>query len=171
MEKINKFSYKIILILILIIICLIILFRYKFCNTYEKNYNGTLYINGEEITNENVTIHYRKDHSSYAELPFVKVLECLGYNLEWNCKNTCNILYNNIDYTLNICENTLFKEDDNINLILPLPGNYQIHKALDKELILTDHTIKYALLHMDKSIDIEFDFEKSIVYITDKNRY
>ncbi len=153
---------------LMFIMCLIFSFKCGLtCINPERNYNVALYINGKEITNENVIFHYRNNHSSYVELPFIIVLKNLGFNIEWNNKNIAHISYNDVEYVLNIQDITLFMKNDNFNLISPVPGGERKYKVLDKELILDDITIKCALSFMGKKVNI--DFNKSMINVTNAN--
>lgn len=142
---------------------------YKGGSTEINEKIGTLYINGEKITSENVSICYRNDYPPYFNLPFIKILENMGFNIEWTNENNAQIIYNNKEYVLNISESSLLKKNEDINLIQQSPGSYMTYNILDKEVILDGETLINTLHNMDKDISFKLDFDKSIVYITNKN--
>lgn len=131
----------------------------------EENNSGMLNIYGNDITKENVTIHYI-ENASYADLPFTEVLKGLEFNVEWVDNNTANISYKDKKYLLDLTAVSLTEVGDDDNLIFPPVGGPCTRIVLDRELILDSTTIKSAIEDMDKNIYIKFDHAKLIVYIT-----
>lgn len=65
-------------------------------------------------------------------------------------------------------EITLIEEGDDFNLVLTPPGGYGCHKAMEKELTLSDGTMSSAFYLMRLRATIDVDHEKRIVTITDR---
>lgn len=142
---------------------------YKGGSTEINEEIGTLYIKGKKITNENVSICYRDDYPPYPNLPFIKILENMGFNVEWINENNAKIVYGNEEYVLNMSESTLFKMNEDINLIQASPGSYMTYSVLNKEVVLDSETLINTLHNMGKDINFKLDFDKSTVYMTYKN--
>ncbi|MFR1518743.1 MAG: hypothetical protein ACLSVG_08235 [Clostridia bacterium] len=107
-------------------------------------------------------------HSKYAELPLVKVLERLGIRVIWRDNYTADVIFEEKQYVLDLTEITLIEKGDDINLVLTPPGGYSCHKAMEKELILSDGTMSSAFYLMGLRATVDVDHEKRIVTITDR---
>ncbi len=126
--------------------------------------NGTLYVNGNEITSENVTI-YR----NYADLPLTEVMIALGMDVKWVDDSTAEITCNDQEYTLDLTEVTLMKYGYDTNIIIPPPGSTTFHYiVLGKEVVLDDNTVHSIMYAMKNNISINIDREKSIVYVAER---
>lgn len=127
--------------------------------------SGTLYVNGREITSENVTIY-----SNYADLPLTEVMKALEISVEWIDKSTAEITCNSKEYILNLVEVTLTDYGRDNNFLIPAPGDRTFHcTVLEKELVLDDNTVHSIMYAMENNISISIDHEKSIVYVTERN--
>ena len=94
--------------------------------------NGTLYVNGTDITSINVTIRkekfsnpvlpfpnsfivkisdlFSKGYYYHADLPLTEVLKSLGMNVEWVDDNSAEVKYNDEKYILSLAEVSLIKQ-------------------------------------------------------------
>jgi hypothetical protein len=125
---------------------------------------GTLYVNGNEITSENVTIH-----SNYADLPFTEVLRGLGINIEWVDNNTAELTCNGQKYTLDLDEASLTDYGCVNNFLIPAPGSTTFnYTVLEKELVIDSNTIHSIMYAMENNVSISIDQKKSIVYVTER---
>lgn len=137
----------------------------------EKISDGVLYIHDREITSENVTIHHRKNHSSYSTLPFTKVIVGLGYKIKWIDDYTAEILCEDKKFILDLTNITLLENGDknSFNLLAPLCGSSgSAFEVLDKELILSTSALNYAIKGMGKNIYFELDYEASAVFLIER---
>lgn len=124
--------------------------------------NGTLNVNGKDITNENVIIH-----KYYTELPLTKVLEALGFNIEWIDDNNAKVTYNDKIFDLNISEMSLTEVGAENNFLWPAPGGtVRVCKNIDKDIILDNYAIKSFCYCVGINIKIQLDRDNSYVYIT-----
>lgn len=137
-------------------------------NIVEEVKNGTLYIHGSEITQENVTIHYI-ENLSYADLPFTEVLKGLGFNIEWVDDNTADISYKDKKYVLDLTAVSFTEVGSNSNRF-GVPGSRMYYTISQKELILDSTTIQGALFLIGYDVFIDIDYDKSIVYITESKK-
>lgn len=142
---------------------------YKGGSTEINEQSGTLYINERKITSENVSICYRNVYPPYPNLPFIKILENIGFNVEWINENSAKIVHDNEEYVLNMPESTLFKMNKDINLIEPSPGSYMTYKVLNKEVVLDSETLINTLYNMGKDISFKLNLDKFDIYIIEKN--
>ncbi len=173
MKKMIIFS-SVLIVIVLFIFCGILYVKthkYSLCmETSDEVCKGTLYIYGNEITNENVTIHYRKNYSSYCELPLIEILNGLGCHLKWRDDNTALIVYGEKEYILDLSDISLMEIDSVTDLILPVDGGSLSNPVvLDNELILPDVMICNILDEMGINVYIDFDLSEPKVYITDKS--
>ena len=133
------------------------------------SYQGSAYLDGELLFNENVTIHSRENSSGYATLPFVELLKKLGFSVEWQDSLTAKIGYEDKYYILSLADNSnpsLTLIDDDQNLLLPAPGsNCRYIKVIEKDVILDDPSINTALVFMDVDIYLlsEIDYESKSI--------
>jgi hypothetical protein len=132
-----------------------------------KSSKGSLIINGEYITSENVNIYYKPDYS-YSELPLVAVLKGLGANVEWISNVTAYISYNDVFFELDLLKISFNEKGDSFNYITPTPGGQMICEVLEKELLLDSNTIKSIVYLIGINIFYNIDHAESIVYITEK---
>ena len=138
-------------------------------NTNESK--AKLFLNNNEVIDEDVKVHY-VENGSYADIPFITILEKLNFDIEWNDVNLAYITYKSNIFILDLENISLYEKDGDIdddNLIFPLIGGDSTRKVLYKEIILDSFTMIDAIKEMGVDIDIDFDFDKSIVYITSKN--
>jgi hypothetical protein len=130
----------------------------------DKAQTGTLFVNGKEISNEEI-----KFDNEYAELPLVKVLTGFGSNVEWLDNDTADIVYKGRKYSLNLKDNSLEEEENSFNLLMPPPGStYYYCKAANREIFVDSHIIVVIMYIMGEKIDINIDYDNSIVYITER---
>lgn len=126
--------------------------------------NGTLYVNGKKITNENVKIF-----SNYVDLPLTEVMKGVGIDVDWVNDSTAEITCNGQKYILNLAEATLTEYGDDYNLIKPAPGSTSFHyKVLEKEVVTDENTIKCILFLMKNQIYTNIDRDNSKVYVTER---
>ena len=124
---------------------------------------GTLYVNSQRIATEHVVIY-----TAYVELPLVKILEGLGFDVEWVDDNTADITYNDKKYVLNLSEASLVEDGKTGNYIIPAPGNRTFRcKAVEKDLILDGNTV-FNILYFIKRVNIRTDRNHLIVNIFDR---
>ena len=150
--------------------------------------NGMLNVNGTNITSINVTIRrekfsnpvlpfpnsfivkisdfFSKGYYYHADLPLTEVLKSLGMNVEWVDDNTANVTFEDKKYVLDLAKVSIVEARTTYNLIYPVPGGRRVHTVLDRELILDGNTIKNALYEMGEKINIDIDYDKSIINIT-----
>lgn len=153
-------------------------------NVEKHVYDAVLYVEGKEITDENVCIWWEERCFPYgppivkhADLPFTKVMESFGAEIEWRNDKIADITYNNKKYILDLNEVTLTESGDDLDLIPPICGGRTTHRAIYKELILDDNTLSWLLAdlnngksylergYQDKKIYFEIDFEKCIIHL------
>lgn len=146
---------------LLLIIIGIILFNY-----YQNvPINGTLNVNGKDITDKNVVIH-----KYYAELPLTKVLEAIGLNIEWVDDNNAKVTYNDKVFDLNISEMSLTEVGAEDNFLWPAAGGtVRVCKSIEKDIILDTFAIKSFCYCAGINIKFRFDRDNSYVYLTESD--
>jgi hypothetical protein len=132
----------------------------------ESGSVGALYVNGKKITDENVTIHYMPDYSSYVKMPFTEVIKALGFDVEWISDSISHIIFMDKKYVLNLEDVSLVEFGYNDNSIRPAPGGTLHFSVMEKELILDGVTVMYVIQKMGVDISVRFDLDEAIVYIT-----
>ncbi len=157
----NK-KYVVLIITAVLLISLVTVAMILFTNKNKTiSYQGSAYFDGELITKENVTIHLRKNHSSYATLPFLELLKKLGFSVEWQDDSTAKIGYEDKYYILSLNKEgnpTLTKTDDDNNLLVPAPGtDCRYIEVIEKDVIMDDTSIQSALMVM--GIDLRRDLD------------
>lgn len=140
-----------------------------FCKDKDMGKDGTLNINGMDITKDHVILHNNRKNN-YADLPFIEILKSLGYNVVWSDDSNAVITCNEKTYILNLAEVSLkLKDGDNQNIIEPPNGvRHYRYTVLEKELILDSGTIIDAMYFMKDPIRVTIDHDKSIVYVTER---
>lgn len=166
-------KFWMILVCVLLVVLLITVIR----NTANKSFddksdndesndvssNGELYINGEMIPNNDVIVY-----SDYMKLPLVLTLQNIGVNVEWLDNSTAELLINNAVYNLNLDERTLFKSEDNFNILQMAPGskNYCCEPK-EKEIVIDGATFNIILrfVGLRECVDVDVDYSNKKVSI------
>lgn len=152
---------------------------FEYVIEYAKN--GSLYINGEFVTDKNVLIYdvkqyYYKDifdsspeDFKSSALPLTEIFKGLGFDVNWIDDNIAEISYEDKKYILNSEEFSIIglQDEDNYNHIQDLYGGWGAGgTVLRRELILNQEHTQDTLFQMGIRNSIEIDYGKSIVNIT-----
>ncbi len=126
-----------------------------------------LYVNGKRVRTEHVSI----TENGGARLPLVKVVEALGYDVEWKDESTCTWVANGKTYTLSLTERTL-REGEGIDLLAPARnGTNPIYacQAVEGDIVLDNISLWSILLRMDHDLLVYVHFNENRVTVEKKN--
>ena len=133
--------------------------------------DGALYVNGELVDDEHVTIRQSKNYD-FAYIPFVKTLVAYGFEIEWKSDTIAELSYGEKVFTLDI---------ENITLSLPTddprftwgnllrgpsdPAPYY-NEVLDHEIIMEDQRVYGVIrLYVDQDCVLKIDRENARIDI------
>lgn len=128
----------------------------------KKSKSAALQINGETI--EGITVIA---HQYWAELPLLVVFQQLGGEIEWDSNHVANVTYNEKQYVLSLADEPSLKQlgtDD--DLLIPAPGGGMfVCKAITKDVVLDDTTLRCVFRWLGTHLNIDIDYENAIVSI------
>jgi len=152
--------------LLIVMLCVFLLVREKREEDMFVSSGGILNVCGKNITDKNVTIHY-KPNSSYAELPLTEVLKNMEFDVKWLDDNTSHITLKDEMYILKLNPVSLTQAESDYEILLyaaPVGGR-SFCKVVDRELILDDVTIMYVMSYMGIDVFVDINHNESIVYV------
>lgn len=171
-----KHKYFILLCFITIIILLFaivwISFSLKPRTKTDKSENadcsgitGCLVVNHAEVKNAQVTVY-----PGEAELPFVQVLEHLGYQIEYIDCNNLVVEKDNRVFFLDLNKMNLTENGgEGMNLLSSPPGNsYFFRKQIKNDIVIDINTLNATMYLMGNSINFTIDYENACVRISTK---
>ena len=163
---------------IFIIFCIASMILFNGCagNTETSTTPNTTHNEGEEqmsdcrliVNGKNIAAGHHVEYIEgdyYFELPFVAIMEALGAKVQWRSETTATVLFNDINYTLNTRECTMFiNSKENDVLVIP-PGGIRRYRTVNGEFVLDSNTVHSAMFLLDRNIRVNIDYENKTVEI------
>lgn len=132
------------------------------CQKATTSMQGDLVVNGEIVCQNNIDIY----KNNVAHIPLVKVMQAMGFDVQWENDNVANINGYGKTLVLNVSQMSLIDVDSSHNLITPAPGSRNYYcQAASKDIIIDDNTVKSIMTLLGIDIRIDTNLSKSIVYI------
>ena len=119
-------------------------------------YDGTLQVNGEDITSDDKYIKF--EHNG-VYLPFRAIMESLGATVNWIAEQDIILLTcGNEEYVLETKNNySLVKAGTSFNLLMPPPGGSYYCAMIDDRIIMDRNTMQVFTNLMNATINVNYD--------------
>jgi len=121
---------------------------------YSNCVDGKLFINGEECG-----VVKMDSDGEYAILPLIRMLEAMGYEVNWKNAHTATIKYDNQFYKLDTNKKTLYKVDEaKRNLIEQVVTGghfYTYYQLTDDEFYISDDVGSLLWYEINCSVNID----------------
>lgn len=157
-----KRMYFVLMLFVLGGLCLV--FLPVFHNTKPTDEHAIL------IINEKSTTSHARTSKDFIELPFIEVLQGLGYTINCVDDNVSYIVVNNKLFTLEKDPVTLMERGGSMNLLISPPGNKFFSCELSDGDVWLDHvTLKGVLYTMGIFVDISYSSGDQLVTISARN--
>ena len=117
----------------------------------ESYYTGELYVNGNIVSDSDVTFITVNDEFFCVRVSFVSVLEAFGFLVQWTDEQTATVSKDSKSYTLSLTDKTLIENNPEYpyNLILTAPGcDHGFVQATEKDLVMNHENIGSTLQMM-----------------------
>ena len=137
---------------------------YTHADFYEliRPREGTLIVNGVDITEGN-HVEFHRDHAALSLLP---VLRALGADVRWLDNEAASIVFNEIEYVLNVTEMSLFRDGYDAfydNILVPPIGASGRFEILEGEPIVD---AQYTMWQIARALGVEMHVDSEQLVVT-----
>ncbi len=153
-------------LLILFLLCALSGCNNEEIQNIEYIENGTLYWNGEAVS-DNIVIYY----DNYAKLPVLKLMQLAGFSVSWENDTTADIIWRDKKFYLDLSVPELIAQGSNSNIFTIPPGStHGIFDVVGKEVFLDNNTFRANMKHfVDWEVNVKVNYNEAVVYVeTDK---
>ena len=124
--------------------------------------HGDLVVNGEIVCQNDIDIY----KNNVAHIPLVKVMQAMGFDIQWENDNVANINGYGKTLVLNVSQMSLIDADSSHNLITPAPGSRNFYcQTASKDIVIDDNTVKSIMTLLEIDIRIDVNLSQAAVYI------
>lgn len=164
MKRIGAFFTAILLILMVVLLITSLVIRSSTTNDSNKS-QGRLEINGKPVRKAEISI-YKVESRDCANLPLTRVLQALGFDLEWVNKDTVHFILDGKEYSLSLEELRLNEIGGIFNYLDCPPGSYTYFcERQGDEVYVDDVTLEVAFIEIGVPIRISIDYDDQRVDI------
>lgn len=162
--------------LFLLLLCIVVMFsvvaavnaqsnKFEAESANQMNKGVLIIVNGTRFEDQSTYI-YERDGRCLCDLPFVKILELLGYPVEWKTDQDAEFEVKGEVFDLPLLDSTLCPHGESNNILKPIPGNsIYFCEAKEHEMYLQDQVIQQALRSLGIKAEITLNLEENTITV------